>query len=152
MPEALTQTVAAKKPQKARVRTAREGRFGCSRGILFFVADFVFLVLAAITATMAMHMIHQLEWPFIPTSMLGMVAAMLVQTVMAFAAAPLLGSIETMIPSMIVAMISPMTICALHLFGCESTWTMAALTGLAFAIGTFVFIQLYALSCKRLRG
>lgn len=147
MLEALTETVAAKKAHQARVRTVCEGRFRSSRGMFFFAADFVFLVLASIGATLAMHMIHMLEWPFVLTSLVGMIAAMLVQTVMAFAAAPLLGSIETMVPSMIVAMLSPMSICLLHLFGCESTWMMAVVTGSGFAIGTFALIRLYARFC-----
>lgn len=147
MPEMLTQAVAAQKTQKTRVGTTCEGRFRRSHGILFFFADFVFLVLASVGATLAMHMIHMLEWPFVLTSLIGMVAAMLVQTAMAFAAAPLLGSIETMVPSMIGAMLSPMSICLLHLFGCESTWMMAVVAGSGFGIATFAVIQLYARSC-----
>ncbi len=149
MPHMPTQAVAAKKTRKIRVGKTCEGRFRGSHGILFFVADFVFLVLASVGATLAMHMIHMLEWPFVPTSLIGMVAAMLVQTVMAFAAAPLLGSIETMVPSMIVSMLSPMSICLLHLFGCESNWIIVVVAGSGFAIATFAVIQMYARSCGR---
>lgn len=60
------------------------------RSMLFFVCDLVFLVLAGIAATLTMHLVHQLEWPFIPTSLIGMIAAMLVQTLMAVAVAPLI--------------------------------------------------------------
>lgn len=147
MSEMFTQTSVAKKPQRPSVRASCEGQLKHNRGIFFFVVDFVFLVLVSIAATLAMHMIHMFEWSFVLTSLIGMAAAMLVQTVMAFAAAPLLGSIETMVPSMIVAMLSPMSICLLHLFGCESTWMMAAATGSGFAIGTFALIRLYARSC-----
>lgn len=147
MPEALTQTSVTKKPRRPSVRASCEGRLKHNRAIFFFVVDFVFLVLVSIAATLVMHMIHMFEWSFVPMSLTGMIAAMLVQTVMAFAAAPLLGSIETMVPSMIVAMLSPMSICLLHLFGCESTWMMAVVTGSGFAIGTFALIRLYARSC-----
>ncbi len=147
MPEVPTQTIVATRPSKVYVRPTNEAPFKHNRRILFFVADLVFLVLAGIAATMAMHMIHMLEWPFVPTSLIGMLAAMLVQTVMAIAAAPLLGSIESMVPSMVVAMTGPMVICVFHLFRCESTWMMAAVTGSGFAIGTFALIRLYARSC-----
>lgn len=149
MPEMLTQTSVAKKLQRPSVRASCEGQLKHNRGIFFFLVDFVFLVLVSIAATLVMHMIHMFEWSFVPTSLIGMIAAMLVQTVMAFAAAPLLGSIETMVPSMIVAMLSPMSICLLHLFGCESTWMMAVVAGSGFAIATFAVIQLYARSYAR---
>jgi hypothetical protein len=110
----------------------------------------VFLTSATVAATVTMHMIHRLEWPLIPTSLLGMIAAMLVQTLMAFAATPLLGSIECMVPSMIVGMVGPMTICVLHLFGCESTWSMAIAIGAVFAFVMFAFIQFYGRACTHL--
>ena len=136
------------RPLESPSRSARAHPPHDARCLLFFVADLVFLVLAGIAANMTMHLVHQLEWPFIPTSLFGMMAAMLVQTLMAFAVAPLLGSIESMVPSMIVAMLSPMTICLLHLFGCESSWTIAVGIGVAFALGTFTWIQLYARSSR----
>ena len=147
MPDAVTQLNVAEKPSQARDRATGDGRFRRSRAIFFLAADFVFLILAGIAATLAMHIIHQFEWPFVLTCLLGMVAAMLIQTLVAFAAAPLLGSIESMVPSMIVAMVSPMTICVLHLLGCESTSLMAVLIGIAFAIGVFLFVQLYGRAC-----
>lgn len=119
------------------------------RTSLFFAGDLVFLVLAGIVATVTMHLVHQLEWPLILMSLIGMAAAMFGQTLMAFAVSPLLGSIESMVPSMIVAMASPMTICLLHLFGCESTWALAAAIGCAFALGTFAFIQIYGRSSRK---
>jgi hypothetical protein len=151
MPEALKQIVPAKKPERPRsapVRPLPVHQSHDNRAFLFFVSDLAFLVLAGIAATLTMHLIHQLEWHFIPTCVIGMIAAMLVQMLMAFAVAPLLGSIESMVPSMIVAMVSPMTICVLHLFGCESTWVLAAAIGSVFAVITFTFIQFYARSCR----
>ena len=35
-----------------------------------------------------------------------------------------------------------------HLFGCESTRSLAAAIGSAFAVVTFTFIQLYAPTCR----
>lgn len=151
MPEALRQRVPSPtlgRPSSVGVRAEPALTSALSRSRLFFVADFVFLVLAGVAATLMMHLIHQLEWPFLPTCIVGMVAAMFIQTLMAFGAAPLLGSIESMVPSMIVGMTSPMTICVLHLFGCESTWVMATVVGSAFAIATFALIQRYARSCS----
>lgn len=124
---------------------SQRGRF-----VLFFVGDLLFLTSATVAATVAMHMIHRFEWPFIPTSLLGMIAAMLVQTLMAFAAAPLLGSIECMVPSMVASMVGPMMICVLHLFGCESTWSMAVAIGAVSAIVMFAFIRFYGRACTHL--
>lgn len=155
MPDALKQITRITKAEppsgtSVRPRPAHPSHHG--RSFLFFVADLVFLVLAGIAATLTMHFIHQFEWPLILMSVIGMIAAMLVQTLMAFAAAPLLGSIESMVPSMIVAMVSPMTICVLHFWGCESNWPIATAIGSAFALGTFSFIQSYAQSCRNALG
>lgn len=120
---------------------------GRGRRLLFQVGDFALLVWVGIAATVAMHMVHALGWPFVPTCLLGMVAAMAVQTLLAVMAAPILGSIESMVPSMIVAMASPMTVCALHLVGQEPTRFMAIVIGSGVAVGMFVFVQFYGRSC-----
>jgi len=151
MPVALKKSIPAAKagpglPDPVPAAPRRTSRVGPAS--LFLVTDLVFLILVGVAATLTMHLIHQLGWAFIPMCVTGMIAAMLVQTLMAFAAAPLLGSIESMVPSMIVGMVSPMTICVLHLFGCESTWALAAAIGSAFAVVTFTFIQLYARSFR----
>lgn len=151
MPHTLKQPVRVATPKRRVADPARLVWTGPPRPnqpFVFLVADLVFLVLVGIAATLTMYCVHKLGWPFVPTSLLGMMAAMLVQALMAFAAAPLLGSIESMVPSMIVAMVSPMTLCVLHLVGCESSWTLSAAIGSAFAIGTFILIQRYARCCR----
>ena len=146
--EDVNRTGEPKRPAEATIRAANPLPTHNHRSTLFFVCDLVFLVLAGIAATLTMHLFHKLEWPFIPTSVIGMIAAMLVQTLIAVAAAPLLGSIESMVPSMIVAMVSPMTMCVLHLLGCESMWPIAVGVGAAFAIVMFFFVRAYARTCK----
>jgi len=51
-----------------------------------------------------MHLFHELHWNLVVTLLLGMVSAMAAQTVLALTIAPILGSIESMVPSMLVAM------------------------------------------------
>ncbi|MBI1827277.1 MAG: hypothetical protein HY287_03745 [Planctomycetes bacterium] len=152
MPQVLTQAISSGKVPESfndHIRNQFAPVTHRGRSIFFFVGDLMFLASAGMATTLTMHLVHQLRWPFVPTCFVGMVAAMLVQTLMAFAAAPLFGSIESMVPSMIVAMMSPMTICVLHLFGCESTWPMAAAIGSVFALGMFVFIQAYGLAYRK---
>lgn len=113
------------------------------RPILFGIGDFLFLVTVGMVATLVMHGMHQLGWNFAVTSLVGMAAAMLVQMIMAFCAAPLLGSIETMTPSMVVGMISPMSVCTLHMFGCESNCILALVLGAAVGAVMFVLVAVY---------
>lgn len=117
------------------------------RRLLFQAGDFAFLVCVGIAATIVARVVHELGWPFVPTCLLGMVAAMAVQTLLAVMAAPILGSIESMVPSMIVAMASPMIVCAFHLAGQEPTRFMAIMIGSVVAMGMFVFVQFYGRSC-----
>jgi len=100
-------------------------------------------------STLAMHFIHQTGWNMAISCFVGMAAAMIVQMVLAFCASPILGSIETMTPSMILGMISPMSICALHMIGCGSSVTLALALGAAFGIGMFVFVDLYGAKVRR---
>jgi len=148
MLDTIRPTVAADKLSRSSVGANSDCPSEHNRRAFFFVADLVFLVLAGIGATLTMHLIHQLEWPFFTMCLVGMVAAMVVQTLMAIAVAPLLGSIESMAPSMIIGMASPMTICVLHLFGCESTGSMATAIGAAFAVSMFVFMHAYNHRCR----
>jgi len=97
----------------------------------------------------AMHMAHMTEWGFAVEVAIGMVVAMLVQIILAWLAAPLLGSIETMAPSMLVAMIAPMTICLLHGSGCELTWSGALLIGAASGVLASSLLAVYGASCRR---
>jgi len=113
------------------------------------MGDLLFLIVVGMLATLAMHLVHQAGWNMVISCLVGMVAAMTVQMVLAFCASPILGSIETMTPSMIVGMISPMSICALHMIGCGSSATLALALGAAFGVGTFVFVEFYGARVRR---
>jgi hypothetical protein len=80
---------------------------------------------------------------------IGMAVAMLVQMILAWLAAPLLGSIETMVPSMLLAMIAPMAVGLIHVSGCELTWTEALGLGVAVGVLGSTPLDLYAVSCRR---
>lgn len=119
------------------------------RATLFGIGDFLFLVAVGMVATVVMHGMHQLGWNFAVTCIVGMVAAMLVQMLMAFCVAPLLGSIESMIPSMVVGMVSPMSVCTLHMFGREPDCMVALVFGAIFGAAMFAFVQFYGAIVNR---
>jgi hypothetical protein len=111
--------------------------------VLFAVADALFLMVVGSASNSTMHLVHTLEWNFTTTIVLGMAAAMAVQTLLAILAAPVLGSIETMVPSMIVGMLSPMQLCAFELIGSHPTRIMGVLAGAAFALATFAALRIW---------
>ena len=120
-----------------------EARYLWRTSILFAIADALFLMLVGAASNSAMHLVHMLEWSFATTIIVGMVAAMAVQMTLAFLAAPLLGSIETMVPSMIVGMLSPMQLCAVELIGSHPTRTAGSLAGAAFGLATFAILRIW---------
>ncbi|MBI5764775.1 MAG: hypothetical protein HZA51_14760 [Planctomycetes bacterium] len=109
----------------------------------------MFLVAVGMVASVVMHGMHQLGWNFAVTCVVGMAAAMLVQMLMAFCIAPLLGSIESMIPSMVVGMISPMSVCTLHMVGREPDCMVALVFGAIFGAAMFAFVKVYGVMVKR---
>lgn len=117
--------------------------------IFFAVGDFVFLISVGMVATLVMHGMHQLGWNYALTCLAGMAAAMLVQMLMAFCVAPLLGSIESMTPSMAVGMVAPMSVCTLHLFGREPDCMAALVFGAIFGIVIFAFVVFYGATVRR---
>lgn len=119
------------------------------RRIGIVAGDLFFLALVGAGSMVAMHMAHMTEWGFAVEVAIGMVVAMIVQIVLAWLAAPLLGSIETMVPSMLVAMIAPMVICLLHGSGCELSWSGALLIGAASGVFASSFLAVYGASCRR---
>jgi len=119
------------------------------QSILFGIGDCLFLVFVGAVTTVAMHLLHKLEWNFALTCFVGMLLAMAVQMLLALAVAPLLGSIESMVPSMVLAMLSPMSVCAAHLVGCELSWLACAALGAAFGLGMFLFIQTHGFFYRR---
>ena len=119
------------------------------RAALFFLGDCVFLIFVGAASALVTHLFHQTGLNFFLASLAGMSAAMLVQTVAAFCVAPILGSIESGVPSMLVAMASPMTLCALGLAGEHlDLWWSSAL-GAATGAGAFLLVRAYGLKCRR---
>lgn len=119
------------------------------RSIMYYVGDCLFLVIVGILAIVVMRLIHELGWGFAITCGAGMAAAMAVQALLAFSVAPILGSIETMTPSMVVAMASSMSECALHLMGCELSWPGYCGLGAAVGAGMFILVVTYGNVCKK---
>jgi len=106
-------------------------------------------MLVGAVATAAMHLTHALNWNFAVTCLLGMLLAMAMQMPLAWLVAPVLGSIESMLPSMVLAMVSPMSVCAAHLMGCKMHWLSCAGLGAAFGIGMFVIIRMQSRVYRR---
>ncbi|HWB84410.1 MAG TPA: hypothetical protein VG675_09745 [Bryobacteraceae bacterium] len=110
------------------------------RATLFAIGDITFLMLTGSATNAAMMAIHAVQWNCLATVSVGMVAAMAVQMIAATLAAPILGSIETMVPSMLVGMSSPMLICFADALGIRTTYASAVSLGAIF--GAFVFVVL----------
>jgi len=126
------------------------GRTRVSRAVtaVYFFGDGLFLVVVSVTATVVMHMVHKAGWGFLPECATGMILAMLVGMLMALAAAPLLGSIESMAPSMVASMLSPMAVCVLHLLGWKPAEEVCIALGVVFGVGMFAFVQVYGAHCR----
>jgi hypothetical protein len=119
------------------------------RLIVFRIGDCLFLCLVGGAAALAMHLAHQLNWGFVPTWIIGMSMAMALQAFLACLAAPILGTIESMIPSMIVAMASSMLVCALHLMMGEEGLSESLAGGGLLGLGLFFFVEAYDAACKK---
>lgn len=117
--------------------------------VLFALADALFLMIVGLASNSAMHLIHTLEWNIALTLVLGMAAAMAVQMALAVLATPVLGSIETMVPSMIVGMLSPMQLCAVELIGYHPPPVTGVLAGAAFGLATFAALRSWGRSHSR---
>ncbi|MCC6357395.1 MAG: hypothetical protein IT450_01515 [Phycisphaerales bacterium] len=109
----------------------------------------MFLTVVGGLSTWIMQLAHETGCPFLICALAGMVAAMLAQMLLAWGAAPLLGSIECMVPSMIVGMVSPMLVCGLHIVGCDVGYAVAGALGAAFGLLVFVLLECYAARCRR---
>lgn len=119
------------------------------REIAFAGGDLVFMVGVTAIAAWAMNVGHQPQWGVAVGIVVGMSLAMLVQTTLALAAAPVLGSIETMVPTMVAAMAGSTAVCLLHLFGQEPTSAAAVQVGVGFGILVFCLIRAYAARFRR---
>ncbi|MBX9735335.1 MAG: hypothetical protein K2X32_00275 [Phycisphaerales bacterium] len=116
------------------------------------VGDLLFLAVVGAATLAAMHAAHMVEWKgwgFVGEMAIGMAGAMIVQVALAWLATPLLGSIETMVPSMLLAMVAPMSLCLLHGTGCVLTWSDALGLGAAAGVAAAALLAIYGASCRR---
>ena len=113
----------------------------------FMLADAIFVVVSAAAAAWAIAEAHHRVQAFAGAALVGMAAAMMLTTAFALLAAPVLGSIETMVPAMVAGMTSGTVICA-------SMWMTALDTAAASAGGAVVglvlagAVQRYAKRCR----
>lgn len=122
------------------------------REIAFGGGDLVFMVGVTATAAWAMNIGHQPQWGVAVGIVVGMSLAMLAQTALALAAAPVLGSIETMVPTMVAAMVGSTAVCLFHLIGWEPTAATALQLGAGFGIIVFCLVKAYGWSFRRSLG
>jgi len=116
---------------------------------LFNVGDALFLVLVGGLSAGAMRVAHDLDVNMLLSMVVGMGLAMFLQTILALAVAPVLGSIEAMVPSAVVAMLAPVAVCVFELGGhpmaLRSSLGFGALAGIA----VFALLQRYQSSCRK---
>jgi hypothetical protein len=113
------------------------------------IGDLLFLALVGAATMAAMHLAHMIEWGFVVAMAIGMAGAMLVQLALATLAAPLLGSIEAMAPSMLLAMLAPTSVCLLHGTGCALPWGATLWLGAVAGMLGHLLLAIYGISCRR---
>jgi ABC-type multidrug transport system permease subunit len=127
------------------------------RALIFSCGDGLFLILVGVAASLIMYLVHALMmnlvysrvWHLVLSLVVGMSFAAIVQTLLAFGVAPILGSIESKVPSMVAAMIIPMFTCLLALVGINVSRSGASALGAAGGISTFILIQAFGYSCRK---
>ena len=119
------------------------------RSVLFSVGDGMFLLTVGVVAAVCMRLVDLLEWNPVLMWVGGMALAMSGQTLLAFAVAPLLGSIETMVPSMVVAMTCPMVLDFLEMIGVDLGWSWSVAFGAGFGFAMFMFVEGYGVLCRK---
>ena len=102
---------------------------------LFGPGDFLFLVVVGAGTTLSMHWIHGVGWNLAVALMVGMALAMLIQMALALAVSPILGYRESMLPSMVIAMVSPMAVCVLDLMDFHASWGQLVFLGALLGAG-----------------
>lgn len=122
---------------------------GAQRPPWFKVGDGLFLLVVGAESGVTMQWIHELEWNFLVLSLLGMGAAMCVQMLLSFGLAPLLGSIETMAPSMVVAMVVPMLVDVFEIMNLMIGRYEAGFLGAASGLFYFVYLEYYGAATRR---
>lgn len=116
---------------------------------LFKVGDGLFLALVGGVSAGAMRVAHDLEANMLLSMAAGMGLAMFLQTILALAVAPVLGSIEAMVPSAVVAMLAPVTVCVFELGGHPIALQSSLGSGALAGIAVFALLQRYQSSCRK---
>lgn len=130
-------------------RGEREPSFRFRGAHWFNLGDAAFLMAVGAESGFVMQWLHQSSWNFFLISILGMAVAMGIQMLMALGLSPLLGSIETMAPSMVVAMVVPMMIDVAELSGWMVGRSEAALLGAASGLLYFSYLEWYGAAFRR---
>lgn len=119
------------------------------RRLAFALGDCAFLLAIGWLAVAAVQVTQSLPGSALLLSFLGMGLAMLIQMGLSFLLAPLLGSIETMTPSMVVAMFSPMVLEGIEMAGFEFIPSLARYFGALCGALMFGWMAAYAAACQR---
>jgi len=127
------------------------------REFIFSCGDCLFLILVGAAASLVMYIVHGLMtnlvygrvWHAVLSLVIGMSFVAIVQTLLAFSVAPVLGSIESIVPSIVVAMILPMLICGLVLVGIDMSRSGVLGLGVAGGISTFLLLKAYGGRCRK---
>lgn len=127
-------------------------RPGSLRALAFGGGDLVFLTAVTAVAAWAMNVGHRPAWSLGMGFLAGMFLAMVAQTALALAVAPILGSIEAMVPSMVSAMAGSTAVCALHLLGRDPTSATALEVGGSVGAAFFFLLQVHGLRYARSLG
>lgn len=119
------------------------------RSLIFSCADCLFLILVGVINSLEMHLIHMLGLHLVLTLAVGMIVAMTIQTMLSLAVAPILGSIESMVPSMVAGMIIPMFVCFFDLVGITMRGSGVLTLGIVGGIASSVLLKGYGRRCKK---
>jgi hypothetical protein len=114
------------------------------RELLFCPGDCVFLLLVGSATTVVMRLVHGAVSNMVLAWLAGMALAMVAQIALAICVAPVLGSLESMVPSMVVAMAAPMSVCLLDWTGYLPSTGVAAGLGAGAGLAVFFWVRLEA--------
>ena len=120
-----------------------------TRSSAFSVGDALFQLAVSLGASAVMYLLHILDIPFFLAALAGMLAAMALQTVMALAISPLLGSIESMVPSMVLGMLAPMMVCAAHFAGMRVSMESSLIIAIGAAVLFHLYLRRHGRRCRR---
>lgn len=118
------------------------------RRMAFSVGDLALILAVAIAGSHVMQLAHEVGLPLAVGILLGMLASMLVQLLLATLASPLLGSIESMVPTAVIAMALPAVVCVVSLLGLD--WRPSQLDAATATIGLLFWLWTiaYAHRCR----